>query len=254
MPRSRSKGQSRKTVKLSQSLHRDVTAYALAAGAAGVSVLALSQPADAQIVYTSANERIGRNGQMLIDLNHDGTTDIVIREIPYGGTFPGNSLLAVTRAGGGVKMGPNFAAAMAPGSEIGSPERFISGAAVMFLATDYGVYYGASWAPFSSPRYLGIRFLINGETHYGWARLRTRINYFKKDIEALLTGYAYETQANTPIRAGDQGKNGSDPNSSDRMFLPQNRELEGQSALGTLALGAGGLTAWRREEPGEKSQ
>jgi hypothetical protein len=247
---------SRHIVKLPKSLHRDLSLYALAAGAAGVSVLALSQPTDAQIVYTPANERIGRNEQILIDLNHDGTTDIVVREIAYGGTFPGNSVQAVTRVGGGVKVGLaiGFAAAMAPGSVIGSPEPFFSGAAVMFQATDYGVYYNGSWAPFSSPRFLGIRFLINGEIHYGWARLKARINGSKKDVDVLLTGYAYETQANKPIRAGDQGGNGSDANSSGQMFVPRGREGTGQPALGVLALGAGGLTAWRREEPGEKSR
>ncbi len=41
----------RKTVNLGQSVHHDLTVYALAAGAAGVSVLALAQPADAEVVY-----------------------------------------------------------------------------------------------------------------------------------------------------------------------------------------------------------
>jgi hypothetical protein len=40
---------------------------------------------------------------MLIDLNHDGITDVLIREVfwTYGsdGFFPGNSVRAVTRAG-----------------------------------------------------------------------------------------------------------------------------------------------------------
>ena len=40
---------------LSQSLNQRVHAYALAASAAGVGVLALAQPAEAKIVYTPAH-------------------------------------------------------------------------------------------------------------------------------------------------------------------------------------------------------
>jgi len=42
----------RGAAKVSTFLQRDIANYALAAGAAGVSVLALSASADAQIVYT----------------------------------------------------------------------------------------------------------------------------------------------------------------------------------------------------------
>jgi hypothetical protein len=50
-------------------------------------------------------------------------------------------------------------------------------------------------------RYLGLRFIIKGETHFGWARLNVACNLGSKKI-GLLTGYAYETIANKPIIAG----------------------------------------------------
>ena len=43
----------RMTAKLSESVHHQLNMYALAAGAAGVGVLALAQPVAAEIVYTT---------------------------------------------------------------------------------------------------------------------------------------------------------------------------------------------------------
>src|SRR5579863_4896315 len=63
----------RKTASLSESVHRRLNMYALAAGAAGVGMLAIAQPAAAKIVYTPANIRLG--GIYPIDLNHDGIVD-----------------------------------------------------------------------------------------------------------------------------------------------------------------------------------
>jgi hypothetical protein len=39
-------------------------------------------------------------------------------------------------------------------------------------------------------RYLGLKFQIKGNTHYGWARLNVKVS--KTTITATLTGYAYE--------------------------------------------------------------
>jgi hypothetical protein len=67
---------SRQPYKLSESQHRQLDAYALAASAAGVSILALAQPCGAKIVYTSAHEKITN---FHLDLNHDGVTDFLLQ-------------------------------------------------------------------------------------------------------------------------------------------------------------------------------
>ena len=51
-------------------------------------------------------------------------------------------------------------------------------------------------------RYLGMKFTINGKVHYGWARLSVTNLKDKFRITATLTGYAYETIPNKPIKAG----------------------------------------------------
>jgi hypothetical protein len=49
--------------------------YALAAGAAGVSLLALAPLSEAEIIYTKAYHVIPKGGHYNLDLNHDGKTD-----------------------------------------------------------------------------------------------------------------------------------------------------------------------------------
>ncbi len=66
----------------SESLHQRLNAYALAASAAGVSVLALTQAAQAKIVYTKTHHVIGKNSTFKLDLNHDGITDFTLRKSP----------------------------------------------------------------------------------------------------------------------------------------------------------------------------
>jgi len=52
----------RRTKNLSRSLEHRLSAYVFAASAAGVSLLALVQPAEAKVVYTRTHKIIGWNG------------------------------------------------------------------------------------------------------------------------------------------------------------------------------------------------
>jgi len=52
--------------------------YALAAGAAGVGLLALAPAAEAKIIYTPAHRVITPKHSFNIDFNHDGITDFKI--------------------------------------------------------------------------------------------------------------------------------------------------------------------------------
>lgn len=65
----------RATAELSRSLNHQLNMYTVAAGAAGVCLLALAQPTEARIVYTKAHKVIV--SVFDLDLNHDGTNDFV---------------------------------------------------------------------------------------------------------------------------------------------------------------------------------
>jgi len=234
-----STGYGRKSIQVANPLNRNLGLYALAAASAGVSVLALVTPAGAQIVYTPFHKVILNNEKILIDLNHDRVPDLAIREVPstfFGATFPGNSLRVEPGPGGGLKQGLTLrgASAMSIGQEIGPREGFFFGPAWMCAVTNYGIYYEGSWVDVYPPHYLGIRFLINGETHYGWARLTTIDG--PGFIEANLSGYAYETQANKPIRAGDTGSKEESGSVGAISSAPQ-PEAKLPASLGALALG-----------------
>src|ERR1700676_1328654 len=63
----------RSTKTLAESLHKRLDLYALGASATGVSLLPFaSQPAEAEIIYPPANQTIGVNSSLNLDLNHDG--------------------------------------------------------------------------------------------------------------------------------------------------------------------------------------
>jgi len=65
-------------------------------------------------------------------------------------------------------------------------------------------YISGQWLP-TKNRYLGLRFVIKGQIHYGWARAtasQTSKRMGNTSITATLTGYAYETVPNKPIITG----------------------------------------------------
>ena len=73
-----------------------------------------------------------------------------------------------------------------------------------------------------------LKFVIKGQTHFGWARVRTASIY---PYKVFLTGYAYETIPNKPITTG--ATKGPDVTT----VYP--------TSLGHLAAGASAIPAWR---------
>src|ERR1700720_3949367 len=74
---------------LSESINQHLNMYALAATAAGVGFLALSQPAEAKIVYTPASVTIVPNNTITLDLNHDGVADFSFKDTSFRTSFGG---------------------------------------------------------------------------------------------------------------------------------------------------------------------
>jgi hypothetical protein len=237
---------------LPESIHRRLNMYGLAATAAGVGLLAVASPADAKIIYTPVHRVIGPNHSYNVDLNHDKITDFTIvnhvsactdfcffelRQYPTSGN---------SAVGYAVGSGQFLGSDLKPGARIGPRSPFKKGTAALVIArsnlytSNRTIVYGP-WADVKG-RYLGLKFQINGKSHYGWARLNVKVS--NATITATLTGYAYETIPNKAIIAG----NTKEPDEisiaePDAALTPGNPT---HATLGLLALGLPGLSVWRR--------
>jgi hypothetical protein len=217
-----------------EALQQRLNSYALMAGAAGVSLLALTSPSTAEIVYTKTHQVIGVNSSYGIDFNHDGTIDLTIQDKTSQGCFDGcnglGSLLAVLPGTNEVVDDVYGAVAMKPGMRIGQGDPQKGGTQFMAFGSLQGSFPGGSWVNVNN-RYLGLKFSINGETHYGWARLsvQAQVPMF---FTATLTGYAYETIPNKAIVAG-QTREGNDVAPNAVLNVPAAQS----GTLGMLALG-----------------
>jgi hypothetical protein len=103
----------RPTNLLNRELERSLSAYAVAAAAAGVSLLAFPQSTEAKIVYTKTDIDIPVNGGFVpIDLNRDGHADFSFSNWNYNWSEHGSvaSLLQVVpkRPGNAVRGRGNF--------------------------------------------------------------------------------------------------------------------------------------------------
>ncbi len=200
----------RKPCTLSDSVHRQLNMYAIAASAAGVGVLAVAQPAEGRIVYTPAHRHIGVNQRLDLHLDSEKITDFVF--VDRKGTLTSQwyaslsvygrranevvgyqtktfHLLIVSALSAGVRIGPKTPSFIRKGGMAGCGTFMGSGSC------------GGRWYQ-ARNRYLGLKFQISGETHYGWARLSIYGDFQSRKTTALLTGYAYETVPNKPIIAG----------------------------------------------------
>jgi hypothetical protein len=242
----------RKTARISDSLHRQLNVYALAASAAGVSLLTLAPPSEAKIVYTATHRVISPGKSYDLDLNHDGITDFTLlnhhmsttsgfQASFYAEPGPGNAVQ------GHVRFGRNSAFALDRGARIGSKRPFPPGRASLAYSTFFLTtgHHGGSWFN-ATNRFLGLKFKIRGRTHYGWARLSITVN---SKISGTLTGYAYETIPGKGIVAGQT--EGMDDRNIERpdaaLTTPVPDSLQ-PTTLGALAMGALGLSIWRRED------
>jgi len=230
---------------LPDSVQHRLNMYALAASAAGVSALALAQPAEAKIVYTRAHIVLPgqSNSWCYLDLNHDGVMDFKFShgyfystELDEFGTLV--SMAPYKRNGNGV-MGVNgSASALRAGVKVGPSGRFYRFGRMAFgvghIQTQSRTHFSGAWANSGNGldnRYVGLQFAIKGKAHYGWARVS--VSAFR--FTATLTGYAYETIPNKAIITG-------------KTKGPGVIHVE-PGSLGRLAQGSAGLAAWRRGEP-----
>jgi MYXO-CTERM domain-containing protein len=203
--------------------------YAAAAGAS----LAMSSDANAAIIHTTldqtlsitaSNTTTGKSARFQLaglteTMQLRKSADYGVARINGGIEF---ATTGARPAGSGFEAAKNFAL----GSIIGPLVPVTDGGAT-FLAKHSGS--GADFGAFRDPNGTGFLGFNTGRGDYGWLRVMVSDagspNY-PNELEVL--DYAYDTTGN-PIPAGFTG-------------APE----PGTSALAVLALGAAGITAWRR--------
>jgi hypothetical protein len=259
--------------RLSGGMEKNLSAYALAAGSAGVALLACTQPAEAKIVATKTNLFVPPAGSISFDINNDGQMDFALSNSGRGdctstatsarkkqgrrrtaaapplgcGYFYGalkvNPLNAANEVWVAESQGTQCANDVRRGVTIGPARPFAPDAQPMLIhkGTSEGSYF-CPWGEYPHNAYLGVKFVdADGALHYGWVRVSKRTDY-----GAIIEGYAYETVPNKPIPAGVTGGEGGEASLIDPSATLAPKAAEAAS-LGRLAQGASGLAAWRRE-------
>ena len=176
------------------SVRQHLNSFAIAA-ALVVGLLGLAWPAEAEIVYTPTNIRIGSSYNL--DLNNDGVTDFTFTVTSLQICDPPGrncvlwvySFVETPASGNGVEGAPP--ARLTRGDRIVPNQIFYGGTGTMACLRCGGDWWGEHG-------FLGLSLQIDGETHYGWA------NVAVNSVTGVVTlrGYAYETIASMPINAG----------------------------------------------------
>jgi hypothetical protein len=233
---------------LSESMHKRLSTYTLAASAAGVGTLALTQPAEARIIYNHVHHVIEPGHTYHLDFVGGGVTDFTLLNSALrwcDGLSASCFSLLQTAPRRNSAMGyfsgdhGTWDSALTAGRRIGTHLNFhpqFGGLAVGFVYPSGGrTHLSGQWVNVKN-RYLGLRFMIKGKAHYGWARMSVEIK--GTNLTATLTGYAYETIPNKPIIAGQTHGN-------DNMAAQP-------TSLGALAAGSTALSTRRHNEGGSK--
>lgn len=221
---------------LSQELEKKLLTYVSLGAAASACVVAGAQPAEAKVIHTQANETINFQKHTKIDLNNDGIPDFA-----FGSDF---QFCCETN----VLLGPfKFNKIMSNGTPLGSGVtvglggKFISRPAYLEFAFENFssgiITYGGQWLGVQD-KFLGVAFRINGQVHFGWARLSFSGTALE---QGTLVDYAYETVPGKAIVTGatsDDEAVETKPTSALQGSTPQ--------TLGALAGGASGLHLWRK--------
>lgn len=213
-----------------------LNSYVLAAGAAGVAVLACSLPAEgAPVCRKISLQLLGTDTYSLNPAKN------LITPFNIAVTFSSPSSLSFL-AGDRVFLTPNLPSADVVLANDGLPADLPSGASIgpggnFGKGRSYGLLFSTGSngrrgnLNFGATNYFGYRFRISGQLHYGWVRMTATGG--RQELTTQIIASGYEASPDTPIPAG-----ACDTTASEKL---------GAASLGALALGADGIPVWRRK-------
>jgi hypothetical protein len=247
--RSLAESKARSKVRIGRHLEKHLAAYA--AAATGAMLFSAAPSASAEIVYTPSNTPLALNHQnkgpvfTTLDLNNDGVPDFTFAmsstahfsSIGYTTRFKFYLKVTPDQAGNQAVQGSQAptASAVPAGVTIGPKEKFAPGGLYLVhqaysrsggTAQNSGTWQKVEFA------YVGLKFLIDGQVHYGWARVKFPYPYGYN--YPSIYGYAYESTPNQAIVTGQTSGTAA-----------SNATADVPASLGMLAAGASAVNLWR---------
>ena len=243
------KPETRPRARLGGTLEKNLLAYAAAASAG---LLLAARPADAEIIYTPSNIPMAVARRNLgpaftqFDLNNDRTRDFTFA-MSYTSLYNSSTLrhkfylkVVPAQVGNGAVQGmkTTLAAALSQGDKIGPQQKF--GANGLYMALSefdaFGSRKSGTWQNVEYA-YVGLKFVITGEIHYGWARIKFPYpGTFDPGPLGFpsIYGYAYESTPNRAIVAGQTSGSAQETSTASTP-----------ASLSVLAAGASGVNLLR---------
>jgi hypothetical protein len=185
-----------------------------------------TSPAGSNIIYTDVNPDSSillATDSFNLDLNNDGVTDFEFNKqlsssecrSPEQPTFTFHIHLSVTPANAGSAIMTNTSNLLALALDSSTPigpdslwattsEVLLEGGAISNCTNVSG--HAGYWIDVSD-KYIGLKFIKDNNTYYGWARLSSTYSVVSPSIliiggELILKDYAYNNVPNQPILAG----------------------------------------------------
>ena len=162
---------------------------------------------ETSIIYTNIEPNFTgtSDGQYNLDLNGDGTVDFILKSnsssISIGPNVSTDNGVVVAWVGNESLLG--FYSAIVPLNEntviATSPDYYESSSSMILgLCSAYSMFCSYDWEGVTD-KYIGLRFRINGQKHYGWVRLDVT-----NATQWIIKDYAYNEAANEPILTGQK--------------------------------------------------
>ena len=193
---------------MKKSLQSRISKYTAVAGA-----VVSAAGAQAQVVYTDVNPDYSHdapenNGFAVypLDLNNDQTVDFLVASKD---TVTANAhvrfKLAVPHGAGHAVAGATpcayaYALALDINTMVDFTLNWIAASNTMAYNVDSNNPYNENWNGVTD-KYLGLKFVVGANTHYGWARLDS----YAIGDSVVVKDYAFDATPNTGIMTGNMG-------------------------------------------------
>lgn len=189
-----------------------------ASAVAGVGAILVPPPAEAAIVYSGLQELdVANSGSVAVDFDGDAVMDVTFVHSSYPSSSGNYQIME----------GPAGDVSFVGSSDM--PDRLVKGMlindngivakSVAVLAGENGI--GSSYGNFlGNSGYLGIKFKISSNTHYGWIQYKANAN---ASIGTIID-WAYENTPGKAIETGDTSGEVIEPGDKSSfnwgLFLP----------------------------------